>query len=175
MHTKRLFIGIPLPITLTNELVNFQNLHKDLNSLRWVPINNFHITIYFIGEYPIEHIPNLRKSLLKISTSSTSFDMNTEGYCIAPERNPYMVWVRFSINESFSQLANDIGKLFNAKKIHPLPHATIARYKPNKIKPILKSVSINKAFTVNSFFLYESVLKPSGAQYKIVEKFILRN
>ena len=48
-NTKRLFVGIPIPVSLADPLYAFRQKHKDAEGIRWVQRENLHLTICFIG------------------------------------------------------------------------------------------------------------------------------
>jgi len=59
----RLFLGIPIPASVKEELKHFQAVQLAHKGLRWTKEEKLHITAYFFAEVPDEMMDNL-KSLL---------------------------------------------------------------------------------------------------------------
>jgi 2'-5' RNA ligase len=61
----RLFTGLALPADISTAVAKLcQDLRSTAPSkLSWTPIEKLHITTKFIGEFPEEHLPELRQAL----------------------------------------------------------------------------------------------------------------
>ena len=100
--TKRLFIGVPLPEDFTDELEDFRNENSFVKGIRWVPKNNLHITLCFIGDYKIDRIKTLESEIDNISTNFKPFTLDFKELCFGPNfKKAYMIWAKFHSNESF--------------------------------------------------------------------------
>ena len=62
---SRLFIAIPLDsfyLSFCEEFI----INQQLSGVKWVPLQNLHITGVFLGDFPDETIPRLKDSLALI-------------------------------------------------------------------------------------------------------------
>jgi 2'-5' RNA ligase len=62
MVTKRLFFGVHLPTRVTTLLEQIQKESKEADAdgaLRWVPPENFHVTLHFLGDTDASLIPDI--------------------------------------------------------------------------------------------------------------------
>lgn len=60
---KRLFLAFELPQYFKEILITCRNLLKTNESVRWVPIENLHITLYFIGNFDVLLLAKLLNDL----------------------------------------------------------------------------------------------------------------
>jgi 2'-5' RNA ligase len=59
----RLFTGLEIPEDICNTLANLVDQLRPLAPLRWSPVDNFHITTKFIGDFPEPRLPELKAAL----------------------------------------------------------------------------------------------------------------
>ena len=59
----RLFTGIDLPAEVAASLEKLLARLMPLASIRWSPVENFHITTKFIGEWPESKVDELKMTL----------------------------------------------------------------------------------------------------------------
>lgn len=177
MPSKRLFVAIPLPEEIRNVLASCSNsmVHPDL---RWVPPENLHITLLFIGNVEAEQIPDIKQKLVAVAETD-AFTLQCEAITTVKRRGKTsMVWARFKESTSFVRLAKEVSKAIAIPPDHhPLPHVTMARIKQRRNVPVDNSLfpAINHfQFEVNSFGLWESQLYPKGSVYSVLEEWKLR-
>lgn len=91
-----------------------------------------------------------------------------------PGKQPYMVWLQFNDNAAFMEFYKKVASCFSKKPNRKIKiHATLARYKGeiNAVPP--QVFSDNATVQIEKVVLYESILKPSGAAYLLVQKYLL--
>ncbi len=146
---KRLFVAIELPKSLKTKLGSLQkNYH--IPDLRWIPLENLHITLYFFGEIDEKHLEPIKKKLTALTQSNFSFSLTLESFTPMPPQNPRMIWAHYKSNSQFANLVKQIrtasiGITSERKnKQDAIPHITCARSKKPIINiPIgLRSVSL---------------------------------
>lgn len=171
---KRIFIGIPINRGVEIEINQFRELQNKNVKLRWVPDENLHITLHFIGDMEISELGKISDKINNLRQVFKPFKLEFECFELAPKYKAYMIWARYYENEIFTQLSQAIAKAIKSKKdFKPLPHITLARFKPNRNKiSINNSLPLTQVY-VKEFYMYESVLLPTGAQYNILDKFNL--
>ena len=83
MTTKRLFLAL----NATNPLAeSFQPTFKKLKinadrrdiTVKWVPLDNFHITLSFLGDRYVEEIPHIAHVLKQVCEQTAPFELKIE-------------------------------------------------------------------------------------------------
>lgn len=164
----RLFIAIDFP-------ENIKEIIKPLLSQyhgKTVPLEQIHLTLRFIGETDPKLFENIKKVLEKIE--SEPFEVKLKGTgCFPSTKRPRVLWLGLeknsslkSLKEKFDQALKLIGVPLEDRPFHP--HVTLARIKkpnPRCVEDFLnKNLTFqSEPFTVDSFHLYSSQLKPEGA------------
>jgi len=185
----RLFFAIPLPDALCNYLVRERDVIQQTNftdaqrqRMRWIDERQYHVTQYFVGEVSEERLDDLIDASRGVIATTKPFMLSTERFEFKPRHNPRLLWLRFRTNETFATLMQQLhaaltqAQLVEAKPPeHPIPHVTLIRLK--QIKPF--GVDLPEAepydVDVNEVHLMQSFTKSTGAEYKIVERFVLQH
>lgn len=185
---KRLFIAVPV----NKENKEFvKRLLDELRSLsldaKIERIENVHLTLKFLGDTEESKIEVISQKLSEIAKAHQEFIAEFRGFGFFPNaKNPRVLWL--GINEpeqKIIKLQSDIERAMEqlgyAREKKPFEaHLTLARIKSSKniiklIEDITKlSGIIFEPVKVNHFILYESILKPTGAEYYSLREFYLR-
>lgn len=131
---KRIFVAIPVSDSIRRELYNVQQSLPVFAGLRKTPQENFHITLFFIGEVEEVSIPEIIRLLSGYFRNVAPFTLNFSDFSYAgnPHR-PSMIWTRFEKSEIFSTLHSGCKEICTSyMTIHPIerdpvPHITLAR------------------------------------------------
>lgn len=177
---RRIFVAINLPKDIKDELVDWQNKHKNF-PVRWTKRDSLHITLCFIGETPDENIKNIESILTEIAKRHKPFLFQLTDISVGPSQKfPRMIWVNGQLTKVFKDLQNDLidglKKFCSKDEARDFtPHITLARAKkdylgkPKKIPYFQEQIHFN--FEIKSFELMESILLPDGAEYSILKSF----
>ena len=183
----RLFVALDLPETVRRELRELiEQLRKLCPDARWVRPEGIHITLKFIGQVDPAKTALISQALEPIR-SDHPVEMQFRGIGFFPnKRRPRVAWCGVEGPLNLAKLAADI-----EEAVEPLgitresraftPHLTLARIDPEKVRraQIEKLVEAAQKFESAAFgsahgaefHLYESVTKPSGAEYKRLQSF----
>lgn len=182
MPDKRLFIAIPLSTDFIEALDEYCKGLSGFDEWRFIPKENWHITVLFLGHVKDEELPTIVETLKKVFPGVKSFTLEFDKIMFAPPgRPPRMIWAQFKKSAEFQRLSNDLNKAFEkfikktSMQREALPHATLARLK-NIIaakKELQNFEPKEKIFTISQIYLMESRLSKSGAEYSIIEPFYL--
>lgn len=196
---KRLFIAIPLSQEILESLGEYKKGVR-IPNVRWIPKDNLHITLYFLGDTKEELIPNLVDKLKSAYSAIKAFDLIFEKITFAPpNKDARMIWAQFQKNTNYENLVKLAGEVvksvtqniqtYNAKDL--IPHVTLARlkfpldpsafvktsarYSPPPLlakanKIILKQPEISDLH-VSSCQLFESELNSNGSIYTLISEF----
>ena len=183
-YNKRLFIGIPVYHAVQPILKNLRcTIQHNPKQIRWVPLNNIHITLYFLGDISSDQIPKLIQSIEKNLTLH-NFNISFENTGIFYSKGlSKVLWIGLEFGKkNLTKLNKQLEKAIlssvgNIKTVNFIPHVTVGRIKEKSAKidvlPFLKYVYSPIEFSVNSVILYHSQLSVNGAEYKQIEKISL--
>jgi len=190
MTLIRAFIAIALPIEIKSELESTIQKFKTqrVQGVRWVAVENIHLTLKFLGDTSPADLAQLTKILQAESTAHPSFSVEVSGIGAFPNpRRPRIIWVGLQAPVALSTLVASLESAARSIGVQPeergfSPHLTLGRVK-NDISPVdllnlsaaLNSINVESAggFTVTQFTLFRSELRPQGPLYSILAHFSL--
>lgn len=180
---KRLFTAISLPEETKKRLFRFVSKEYKNLPVKWVRQENFHITLNFLGYIPVEKIPEICKSIQKVSESEGSFELQFTKAKIGPNlENKKMIWAVGEKSEELSELKYRLDKalgLFVREKREFKPHITLGRIQKKKWKKIHPEPFIERSLNffvpVSSIEILESRFEKGKRVYYILESFSLRS
>jgi 2'-5' RNA ligase len=131
-----LFVAIPVPASVVEIISAFVKDNSDLRNIKWIPEQNYHITLLYLGRIKKEAIPALQLTLALLMKTISSFKLTFKEITIFQNRaREKMIWAQFLENENFYRCSHKIREaLMPLVKIDslyqkPVPHITIARFK----------------------------------------------
>lgn len=183
MSPLRAFIAIELPIQTRNAIEKQtahmrQTLGSDL--IRWVPSENMHLTLKFLGEVASSHLNFLKQMLTHTADLYSQFDLQIGGLGSYPTtRNPRILWIGISPPIDLPSLQKHIEEGvvrlgYEQEERTFSPHLTIGRVRQNanmadlpKIRAVLDKTQLGNIdiARVDSIHLFKSDLNPSGSVY----------
>lgn len=183
----RLFIAVKVPEEILNNISKTQLEFKALNTgkIKWVKPSAMHITLKFLGEVEEDKLERVINALESVEFNSAKIVINKLG--VFPKINRARVlWAGVSgertKNGSLEILADKVNTVleslgFEKDKRRFKAHLTLARFK-NKPDKKFTNLFFDKkddvffgGFVYDSIILYQSILKPEGAEYKVIRKF----
>ena len=182
---KRVFIAII--IELSTELQqDWQQLKHKLGTekVRWVPSENFHITLRFLGSISEEQEKQVQNCILQACNNQPAFSFELGNFSYFKRRGkPVVVFVDLQKIEELTELATQINESLKNVGFEAIqkfrPHLTLGRIKHLKDESVFFEVMNNFKEThvqhidVKEVILYESILHPEGPEYKIIQSFEL--
>ena len=187
----RLFLAIPIPANFRQEVLKVSKVSEVSEAIRWVPYENYHITISFLGHVEEEKIPTIAQIGDEIAKRTPPFTLEFDKITLAPLRkSPRMIWALLQKNDAFTNLVREVEESLiknnlSPKRTHsPTPHITLARlnksikYKVSSIKEFSLHSLYLPLYTnilISSFTLYESKLSPKGSLYIPLQHFHFHN
>ena len=186
-HKGDLPVRLFVAISLTPELLEaFSALLQELRPLaplaKFVPAENLHLTLKFLGEVAPSQLDALRTTLSAIH-SVRPVTLEFHALEFSPnERHARVLWAPAESSSVLKSLAEDIDHALHQLGLlsenRPFKaHLTLARfYKPGLPPKFRATVAENAArsfgsLTTAEFHLMESKLKPTGAEYTILQSF----
>ena len=172
MPGKRLFVAIELPDSVRKTLVR---LDPRIRGARWLPAEQMHLTLSFLGDVESETKERLCEKLNAIRWSA--FFLPIIGLGTFPAKGwPKIIWIGvgtghphlFQLHKRVQEAALGAGLEADLRPWHP--HVTLARCRDvsaESIRPFLKANTDFDAgmIHVESFVLNSSKLTPAGSIY----------
>ncbi|MBI4033931.1 MAG: RNA 2',3'-cyclic phosphodiesterase [Candidatus Brennerbacteria bacterium] len=181
----RLFIAVPIPENIRNlieglvsELQGVPGLPKDI---RFVPPENWHFTLTFLGYQNESAIPFVENSIRLLFHSNVlqNIRIEFERLIYGPvNRAPRMLWLTTSkrTSEELGRIKKSLEDELESKgvkwqrELRPYQaHLTLARFEPVPAKNLPKiERELGWEYETKEIHLMKSVLKRTGAEYEIL-------
>lgn len=186
-EARRLFLALDLPEEHRQELRRrTARLARELPAARWVPAENLHLTLVFLGATPSGAVPELVAALAPAFAAGRPLELAVAGGGTFPPGRPARVaWVGIQGPPELAAVQRRLARavtetLARAPEKKPFhPHVTVARprrpWNRRSAERFAEAFDgpIGEPFLVESGVLYESELTPAGAVYSVVERFHL--
>ena len=179
----RLFVALDLPDDVRRALGDLiARLRPECRGARWVRADGMHLTLKFIGETNSDKLDSIRGALAAVQ-SDQPVEMHFRGLGFFPhERRPRVIWCGVEASPNLAGLAGDVDRALtplgiSAETREFIPHLTLARFNSHEgLDKIVRAADDLRSYDFGSarnmeFHLYESFLKPSGAEYKRLATF----
>lgn len=179
----RLFVGLSIPSTIARQLAcAVEQVKTHVAAPTWVPPQNWHITLLFLGEVAPHTATALHQRLAAVAQRTPSFALWLEGWGAFPNlKRAKLLWagvegerdrlqrLAASVHETVAELIPlEKGKSF-------VPHITLTRkVSEQNITRLNDQLPFRtKTWPVQEIHLYVSHLSPGGARYEIVASYPL--
>jgi RNA 2',3'-cyclic 3'-phosphodiesterase len=169
----RLFVGLALPLELRQRLAG---LGGGIPGARWVPGENFHLTLRFLGElapFQAEEIDHVLASL-----KARRFDLTLAGMgTFTKGGRDTQLWVGIARNPSLELLQSKVEQAVQRAGLPPerrrfAAHVTLARLDnavPAKVAAFVQTHNLFRAdpVAVDHFCLFSSRLGKEASAYTV--------
>ena len=189
-ETLRTFVALPLSASGHERLGALQQkLIRILpdGHIRWVPPDNIHLTLFFLGDVSESRIPAIREALAVVARNVLPLTFEVGGLGAFPNTHrPRVIWV--GLEESTGRLAllhkavnealAEVGFEPDRRPFHP--HLTLGRIRRGTDAGVVRRIGEGVAETevgavtaeqVEQMVLFRSDLGPSGAVYTALHAF----
>lgn len=176
---KRTFIAVKLdPGEDIKEAISFIRSELKNEPIRWVDLNNLHITLAFIGDTDEAMIKKVISMLKNDLAGLKEIDFDLTGFGLFKSINdPKVIWTAIENTDGLFAAHNFVKRGLESIAIKLeerqfRPHLTIGRIKDirdkNKLQRLIQKYSgiVLQTVTVSEIVYYESILLPTGSLYK---------
>jgi RNA 2',3'-cyclic 3'-phosphodiesterase len=182
MSLLRAFIAVELPLDLRKTVcAATSNLQSQVGGLvRWVPVENMHLTLKFLGDVSLANVDLLSGMLRAETDLFQCFELRLSGLGSFPSlKRPRVIYIGIqapavleSLQRGIESATHRLG--YESAERGFSPHLTIGRVKQNAtvteqqmIRRALEETKIDSLGTtrVESVELFKSDLRPTGSVY----------
>ena len=173
---RRIFVGLPLSPDLVQAVAAFRSQHSDW-AVRWVAPENLHVTL--VPPWQEAEVAEVVELLGQVVAFSCVLGFQSLGLGPDPKR-PRLVWALGPVPARLVALRQELfTKLNQASEPRPFrPHLTLARLAGPELSADFADALPQRVFwqmPADKFCLYESFLKPGGADYRVLAEYRLVN
>jgi len=184
-ETIRAFVAIELPDNVKEFLEDASSRLKKCGAdVKWVRRSGMHLTLKFLGYVKRDLISTIESQLQPIFEAQRSFPLVISSLGAFPAlAKPRVIWAGLNDPEKMaaplaSRLEDVLELLgFKREKRPFTPHLTLGRVRSNRnSRDLIQAVRQDSELSGPSFIadhavLFESVLKPTGAEYFVIHSF----
>ncbi|AXV16673.1 RNA 2',3'-cyclic phosphodiesterase [Neorhizobium sp. SOG26] len=175
----RLFTALEIPRNLA---MSVSLLRGGLPGARWIDVENYHITLRFIGDVDGRTADEIVDRLDRIDRPE--FPLTLSGIGSFGSKKPHSIWAGVSPSAELNALQGEIERICQRIGLPPdprkfTPHVTLARLKNCRLDDVVHYLSgrgnfFAPTFTVGRFVLLSSKESVGGGPYLTEEVFPLR-
>lgn len=168
---QRVFIGIPLDrsaqVQIDELLSPIKDSHRDI---RWVPENNRHLTLAFLGNRPAEVVESIVGTMDQAYKKETSFKTPTSSLMRFPNSRGNILALVLKADAHLARLYRVTQELlvangFEFSRTQFRPHITLGRLKRARQLKFNLNQKTNICLQVSKIAFYQSTLTQSGSIY----------
>ncbi|KRB62781.1 2'-5' RNA ligase [Rhizobium sp. Root708] len=174
----RLFTALEIP---RNAAMSLSLLRGGLPGARWIDVENYHITLRFIGDVDGRTADEVVDRLDRIDRPE--FQIRLDGIGSFGSKKPHSVWAGVSPSPEMNALQAEIERICQRIGLPPdprkfMPHVTLARMKSARVDDVVHYLAgrgnfQTTQFTVPRFVLLSSRDSVGGGPYLTEEIFPL--
>ena len=179
----RSFISLDLPLSLRHELSGHAKLiagQEKRQKIRWLPPENYHITLVFLGEIESAILSGLQFALEQKLEATESVPLTISAITPFPFSRPRIAAALVKHTTELLRLQSDVANCVRKYGITPerrrfAPHVTLGRLIQRAGKTVdFKVRNILLSGIANSVTLFQSELTPDRAIHTALAEILLR-
>jgi len=179
----RSFISLDLPLSLRHELSGHAKLiagQDKRQKIRWLPPENYHLTLVFLGEIESAILSGLQFALEQKLEAAESVPLTISAITPFPFSRPRIAAALVDQTAELLRLQSDVANCVRKCGITPerrrfVPHVTLGRLTQRAGKTVdFKVRNILLSGIADSVTLFQSELTPDGAIHTALAEIPLR-
>ncbi len=186
----RTFIAVDLGKPLRDRLVSLQeSLARSGAAVKWVEVENLHVTLLFLGEVDERELPPLCRAVSVVCGRHDRFDLSVQTVgCFPNPRRPRVVWAGvglggpelITLHDALEPPLQELG-CYRREERQYTPHITLGRVKSDSSPDELAAALVKKAkwnagseIEVQEVVVMSSQLTKQGPEYTVLSRGKLR-
>lgn len=172
----RLFVGVGLDAGPADRIDRLRRHCRDPRAcLRWVPVENLHLTLHFLGDQPAERVGLLREVLNRAAAAQPRIELVLTGWRWLPNpRRPRLLVLDGPAAPALDRFQRQLGEALaeigcNLDSRRFLAHLSLARVRHPCADLALPPV-VPIQLPIRAICLYRSRLLPDGARYRVLHR-----
>lgn len=173
---RRIFIAINIDDKTKRFIETKISGWKETLPLKWIPKDNWHLTLAFLGYIEDQDLEQLAVNLKQAISTMPIFDIHLTNFTWGPKKErPKMLWLKGEKDENLTNLRITIETAVTNQEIDKKefrPHITLARVSSGLLnkKPLLEiDTQTNIMVPVASVEIMESVAEKGKRKYYVME------
>lgn len=176
----RLFLAAPLSSIWQEQLGDVAKRYRRY-SVRWLPPENWHLTLVFFGYVPAKDVSSLKKLLAQAIAQYLACTLTFRRFTTIQRFNQGMLWAEFEKIEWYTTIVLAVRKAVSTPPLSlevdtrpPFPHITIARWKGKGLPQHLSIPDVHeRSLPIKQLDLWRSFPSPKGSHYEQIESYAL--
>jgi len=173
----RVFVGLPLDAEVASRIAGvIEPLRRLRGKIRWVPPENYHLTMHFLGEMTREEVDGLLTRVQAAELTTGIIDADVDGLGTFPEKGRRVRVIHLPLESGiepcrllFDQLRVPCRSLKSDSPGEYTPHVTLARVREGdgrEIRAALARTEVTASLRFDRVTVFESTLTPAGSVYR---------
>jgi RNA 2',3'-cyclic 3'-phosphodiesterase len=185
-RNHRLFVALEPPDAVRRRLAAMaaelrRTAGRGADEIRWVPAENVHLTLQFLGAVPEERVPDVEEAVRAAAAAARPLSLEVRGAGGFPNaRRPRVVWAGVDGDvAALAALVADLGRRLAPLGFPPegrpfSAHLTLGRAREGRGAPGIggalasAAASAGVPWRATEVVLFESHLSPKGPRYEAV-------
>ena len=180
----RVFVAVRIPVRIQRELARLaRKLAETAVPVRWVPPENMHLTLRFLGQQPDDRRRLIVEALARAAEDSIPFMVSFGSVGAFPSpRRPRMIWIAVNAAPRLRVLRGSVELQlaragFGTDDAPFHPHVTLGRAargsEPGSFREFARAsrkLGVGSDLRVSSIDLVRSHLRSSGVEYELLDR-----
>ncbi|MFB9885442.1 RNA 2',3'-cyclic phosphodiesterase [Balneatrix alpica] len=171
MSVQRIFIALPVPPELGQLwLSQVPEVLEGVGALNLQPLANLHLTLAFLGDWPLTQQQVLQQSLAQVCRQHSPFTLTVSqlgGWQLSAKRELWVAWPERSLpllnlQQQLNQSCQQLGWVASSQTYRP--HITLARYRGQAHSEVEKPLAA-ASWRVDQVIIYRSDLGQQNSIY----------
>lgn len=147
----RLFVALEVP---RQAALSLSLLRGGLHGARWIDVENYHITLRFIGDVDAPTADELVNALDRVHRPE--FTLSLIGMGSFGSKKPHSIWAGVSASPDLIALQAEIERICQRLRLRPdprkfTPHVTLARLRGARVEDVVDYLSARSNFFTDPF------------------------
>jgi 2'-5' RNA ligase len=180
----RLFVALKIPEEIKDKIFGYSlDAVENASEYKWEAKEKFHLTLKFIGDVKDELLPEIIDEIEFVKRySSFNCTISKFGFFFR-DNEAKILWCNLEADESIISLVEEINNRLSKFNIEVEKrkfkgHLTLLRIKKSVNEKFIQSFKEYKFdpvnFNTNQVALIQSMLKPTGSEYKVLKIYELK-